>query len=359
MGVRPRIPVAVLGATGTVGQRFITLLAEHPWFEIRALTASDRSTGKHYKDAVQWMQESPLPSEVASMVLLPTQPDSADGCRLAFSALASSVATEAEIALASAGILVVSNAGSHRMDPDVPLVVPEVNPDHLELATLQKFDRGAILTNPNCSTIGLVLPLKPLDDLFGVEAVHVVTMQALSGAGMPGVPGMRSLDNVVPWIPREEEKVEQETCKILGRLTDTGIDAAPVRVSAACNRVPVLDGHLACVSVSLRKTPPRAELEAAWRSFRGEPQTLALPTAPPLPVIVLEGDDVPQPRLHRGLGGGMAASVGRLRSCPLLDFRFVTLSHNTLRGAAGGALLLAELAVRKGIAGVIGADPRA
>jgi len=347
--MKERIPVAVLGATGSVGQRFVSLLAEHPWFELRAVTASGRSAGALYRDAASWMQAGAMPEAVASLPVGETEPGAAAGCRLAFSALDSSAAGDAEVAFANAGMLVVSNSKNHRMDADVPLVVPEVNGDHLPLASAQKYGKGAILTNPNCSTIGLVMALKPLQDAFGVEAAHVVTMQALSGAGIPGVAGMQAVDNVIPFIPGEEDKLESETRKILGRLEGSRIVAADVAVSAACNRVPVIDGHTECVSVRLRGRASAADIIAAWRSFEGEPQRLALPSAPRPAIHVLEADDAPQPRLHRDLGNGMASSVGRLRPCPLFDWKFVTLSHNTLRGAAGGSILLAELAVKRGL----------
>jgi len=342
-----RIPVAVLGATGSVGQRFVSLLAEHPWFEVAALAASERSAGKPYAEAVEWMQASPLPAEIAAMPVGAPTPEGVDGCPLVFSALDAAVAGPAEAELARAGRVVVSNAKSHRMDPDVPLLVPEVNADHLELARRQAGP-GLVLTNPNCSTIGLTLALKPLADAFGVDAVHVVTMQALSGAGLPGVPGLRAVDNVVPFIGGEEEKMESETRKILGRFTGEAIEPATLAVSAACNRVAVIDGHLECVSVKLSRRASADELRSAWTGFAGEPQRLGLPSAPTPPVHWLAGPDAPQPRLHRDLGRGMAVSVGRLRPCPVLDWKFVTLSHNTVRGAAGGALLVAELAVEKG-----------
>lgn len=343
------VPVAILGATGSVGQRFVQLLASHPWFEIRAVTASERSAGKPYAETVRWMQTAPLPAKVAGLELRPTEPASADGCRIVFSALDAAVAGPLEEAFAAASHLVVSNAKSHRMDRDVPLLVPEVNADHLELARHQRFGRGALLTNPNCSTIGLVLALKPLVAAFGVERVHVVSMQALSGAGVPGVPAMSSLDNLIPYISGEEEKIETETRKILGRVAGGEIEYLDVAISATCNRVPVTDGHTLCVSVALRAPAEPADLLAAWESFRGEPQLLGLPLAPARPVHVLDAPDAPQPRLHRDLEHGMAASVGRLRRCPLFDYKFVTLSHNTLRGAAGGAVLVAELALARGL----------
>jgi len=342
-----RIPVAVLGATGSVGQRFVALLADHPWFELAAVTASDRSAGKRYIDAVEWVLETPPPEAAARLTVRPTQPDL--GLPLVFSALDAAVAGEAETAFAAAGAVVVSNARSHRMDPDVPLVVPEVNPDHVELARRQAFTGGAILTNPNCSTIGLVLALKPLADAFGLRRVAVTTLQALSGAGLPGVPSMRAVDNVVPFIGGEEDKLEREPLKILGRLGPGGVTPAEVVLSAQCTRVAVLDGHTECVSVETVEPADPAAAVAAWRAFEAEPQRLGLPSAPKPPVLVAEPEDRPQPRLDRGAGGGMAVTVGRVRPCPVLGLKFVALSHNTVRGAAGGSILLAELAVARGL----------
>ena len=342
-----KIPVAVLGATGSVGQRFVSLLTDHPWFEIAALTASERSAGKPYGEAVRWMQEAPLPPEVAEMEVLPTVPPLP--CRLVFSALDANAADTAEGELATSGCFVVSNARSHRMDPDVPLMVPEVNPDHLDMLQIQDRGEGAILTNPNCSTIGLVLALKPLADAFGLDKVHVVTLQALSGAGVPGVPSLSALDNVVPFISGEEDKMESETCKILGHWNGREVEPAEVRVSAHCNRVAVIDGHTECVSLSLRRKAELDEVREALAGFRGLPQELGLPSAPSRPVEVTDQVDRPQPRLDRGRGDGMAVTVGRLRPCNLFDFKFVALSHNTLRGAAGGSILVAELAIARGV----------
>jgi len=347
-----KIPVAVLGATGSVGQRFVSLLAEHPWFEIAALTGSERSAGRPYSEAVRWMQEDPLPPAAAGLEVVPTAPGLP--ARLVFSALGGGIAGPLESALAEAGHIVVSNAGSHRMDPDVPLVVPEVNPDHTALIRSQRFaggdaaSRGAILTNPNCSTIGLVMALKPLFDRFGLERVSVVTLQAASGAGIPGVPSMALLDNVVPFIPGEEEKIPAETRKILGQPT--------LQLSAQANRVPVIDGHTLCISVELTSMPRKDDrldverLAKTFASFRSE-AVRGLPSAPVAPVVVTGRREGPQPRLDRNRGRGMAVTVGRIRECPVLGVRFVALVHNTLRGAAGGALLLAELAVAQGILG--------
>ncbi len=345
-----RLPVAVLGATGSVGQRFVQILANHPWFEVMALTASERSAGKPYAERVDWVQSTPIPRQVRNLELRPTDPSAAVGCRVAFSALDASAAGPAEQAFAEAGMLVASNAKSHRMDPDVPLLVPEVNADHLAMVRQQRFTGGgAILTNPNCSTIGLVLALKPLDAAFGVEKVHVVSMQALSGAGLPGVPSVKVLDNLVPYIGGEEDKIETETRKILGRVTDGAFEDRDLAISATCNRVPVIDGHTLCVSVGLKEKAAPEDLKEAWVEFAGQPQLLNLPLAPAQPVHYLEAPDAPQPRAHRDLERGMAASVGRLRPCPLLDYKFVTLSHNTVRGAAGGSVLVAETAIARGL----------
>ncbi|MEM1201656.1 MAG: aspartate-semialdehyde dehydrogenase [Acidobacteriota bacterium] len=346
----PRIPVAVLGATGSVGQRFVSLLHRHPWFRIAELTASERSAGKPYGEAARWMQAEPLPEEVAEMPVVSTDPKTRPlGSKLLFSGLDSRAADRVETPYAAAGHFVVSNAKSHRMDPDVPLVVPEVNPDHLGLLDAQRYaDGGGIVTNPNCSTIGLVMALKPLVDAFGVEAVHVVSLQAVSGAGIPGVPSMAALDNIVPFIGGEEDKLENETGKILGRLVGHGIEHAAVAVSAQCTRVPVIDGHTLCVSLRPGRDASLEEIGDALASFTAEPQRRGLPTAPERPIHVLDQADRPQPRLDRDRDGGMAAVVGRLRPCPLLGVKFVTLSHNTLRGAAGGSILLAELALAQG-----------
>ena len=349
-----RIPVAVLGATGSVGQRFVSLLLHHPWFRLAELTASERSAGRPYGDAAHWLQSEELPDEVARIEVLSTDPANAPlESRLVFSALDSSAAEQVEAAYAQAGHYVVSNAKTHRMDPDVPLLVPEVNATHLGLLEHQSAHApGALLTNPNCSTIGLVLTLAPLHAAFGVEQVHVVTMQAVSGAGLPGVPSMQMIDNIVPHIGGEEDKLETETQKILGTLKGTGIDPAPIRVSAQCTRVPVIDGHTLAVSVKLGRklggSPTLDQVRDALAGFRAAPQELGLPSAPDRPVRVLDEADRPQPRLDRDAEKGMAATVGRLRPCPLFDFKYVTLSHNTLRGAAGGSILVAEQALAEG-----------
>jgi len=340
------IPVGVLGATGSVGQRMVGLLEGHPWFRVAYVTGSERSRGLPYREAARWAQSRPIPPGVADMEVRATR--ATDEAPLVLSALDAAVAGPVETAFAQAGALVVSNARNHRMDPAVPLVVPEVNPDHLELLDVQPTRPGGIVTNPNCSTIGLALTLAPLHRSFGVRWLHVVTLQAVSGAGIPGVSSMEILDNVIPFIGGEEEKMERETRKILGTLGEEGLEPASLQVSAQCNRVPVIDGHLACVSVELEDEPEPEEAARVMADFRGRPQGLALPSAPRRPLHVLEAEDAPQPRLHRELEGGMAVPVGRVRDCPLFSLRYVLLSHNTLRGAAGGALLTAELAVAEG-----------
>ncbi len=342
-----KIPVAILGATGSVGQKFITLLADHPWFEITALAASDRSAGKPYHQAANWFLPNPIPAKVRDMVVQPCEPGLE--AKLAFSGLDSSVAGTAELAFAKAGFTVVSNAKNHRMGTNIPLVIPEVNSDHIDLVKSQEFENGMIITNPNCSVIGLVMALKPLYDAFGLEAVNAVTMQALSGAGYPGVSSLDIIDNVVPYIADEEDKVEEEPQKLLGNLAGDHIESADFKVSAFCHRVAVTDGHLEAVSVKLARPAAEADLIAAWQEFRGANPVPELPSAPEQPIQYFDNPYYPQPRLHRNLGYGMTTSVGRLRECPLLDYKFSVLSHNTVRGAAGCAILNAELAVAKGL----------
>ncbi len=346
---------AVLGATGTVGQRFVTLLAEHPWFELTALAASERSAGKLYRDAVTWIQTRPIDDAVAAMPVQTIDELTDGNFDIVFSALDAGVARDIEPRFARR-CLVVTNASAHRMDADVPLLVPEVNPDHLSLLSPPEggpaLPEGralptGIVANPNCSTIGLVLALKPLADAFGFERISVVTLQAVSGAGLPGISSYQILDNVIPWISSEEEKLEIEAGKILGRVHGGTIEPAEVAVSAQCNRVPVVDGHTLCISVDLKGEPEMEDVREAWRTFRAEPQERGLPSAPARPTVYLGDDEPPQARVHRDLGQGMTTSIGRLRECPILGYRFVALSHNTLRGAAGGALLGAELAVAR------------
>lgn len=342
-----KIPVAVLGATGSVGQKFIQLLADHPWFEIAFLGASERSAGKSYKDAVNWFMTSPIPDHVAEMTVQSCEPNF-EG-KIVFSGLDASVAGEIEENFARAGYIVISNSKNHRYDPDVPLLIPEVNSDHLALIERQNYGEGMIVTNPNCSTVALSLALKPLHDAFTVESVHVVTLQALSGAGYPGVSSLDVIDNVIPFIGGEEEKMEKEPLKIFGRYENGKIEPSTIRVSAQCNRVPVVDGHMECVSVKLKKQTSCDEIISVWNNFSAEPQALDLPFAPKRPIHYFADDRFPQPKLHRNLEGGMALSVGRLQECPLFDFKFVLLGHNTIRGAAGGAILNAELMIKKNL----------
>lgn len=342
-----KIPVAILGATGSVGQSFITLLMEHPWFEIKALAASERSAGKRYRDAVNWTQNVPIPHLIGDMIIQEASPPL--DVRIAFSGLDSSVAGEIETAFAKSGVIVISNSRNHRLDDDVPLLIPEVNPDHLQLLFLQQYGKGKIVTNPNCSTIGLALAVKPLLDRFGLEAIHVVTFQAISGAGYPGVASLDILDNVIPFISGEEKKIETEPLKILGTFQGKRIDFAKIDISAQCNRVPVSDGHLECVSLKFVSKPSLEEIRQAWLDFAPETEKLGLPLAPKKAIHYWDQEHFPQPKLHRHIDKGMAVSVGRLRKCPLFDCKFALLSHNTLRGAAGGAILAGELMVKKGL----------
>jgi aspartate-semialdehyde dehydrogenase len=353
--VRERIPTAVLGATGSVGQRMISLLADHPWFVLVEAAASERSAGRLYGDTVRWFQNTPIPPSAGGLEILPIDADLK--APLVLSALDSDVAGEVEERYARAGHLVVSNAKNHRMRGDVPLLIPEVNPDHLELVASQPYGGGAIVTNPNCSTIGLVLALKPLHDAFGIDTVNVVTMQAISGAGYPGVSSLEIVDNLVPFIGGEEEKLETETRKILGRLEGGGITDAEITVSAQCNRVAVIDGHTECVSVKLHNPATLDEIIEVWEGFRAAPQWLHLPSAPSQPIHYNPADAAPQPRLHRDAEAGMAITIGRLRPCALFDYKFVCLSHNTIRGAAGGSLLAAEMAVSKRVVPSIAPPP--
>lgn len=335
-----KIPVAVLGATGSVGQKFIELLQHHPWFELSEVAASERSAGKKYKDAVNWVLASSLPENIGNMIVQDCKPTLKS--RIVFSGLDASVAGEIEDDFANNGYYVISNSRNHRFDKDVPLLIPEINSDHLELVKIQNR-KGAIVTNPNCSTIGMVMALKPILDNFGLEAVNVVTMQALSGAGYPGVASLDIIDNVVPFIGGEEKKMETEPLKILGRLNGGSIDNLDLKISAQCNRVAVLDGHLETVQVKLKQKASAEDIKKVWREFSAVPQKLNLPMAPVKPVHYFEEEKFPQPKLHRNIDKAMAVSVGRLRECPLFDYKFVVLSHNTVRGAAGGAILNAEL----------------
>lgn len=339
-----RMPVAVLGATGTVGQKFVRLLANHPWFEVTALAASAASAGRPYGEVVRWREATPLPDHLAGMVVQPCTPGL--GATVAFSALDAEVAQDIEQAFAKAGVTVITNTRIHRMDPDVPLVVPEVNAAHTQLLDLQRTRRGwkgAILANPNCSTAALALALAPLAQAFGLERVFVATMQAISGAGYPGLPSLDILGNVIPHIGGEEEKMERETRKLLGAIGADGVAAAGFAISAHCNRVPVVDGHLEVVSASFTRTPTPEEAIDVLRRFRGPGLVPTLPSSPERPIEVDLRPDRPQTRLDVDRGNGMTVTVGRVRPCNLLDLRFALLGHNTVRGAAGAAVQIAEL----------------
>ena len=341
-----RIKVGVLGATGIVGERIVALLADHPWFTVAALGGSERAAGRRYGDLLP-----AAPPGAADLVVQPLTPRAFAGCRLVFSALPADVAAEVEPAFAAAGYGVVSNASSFRMAADVPLLIPEVNADHLGLIPRQQAARGwsgFLVTNPNCSTIHLTLALAPLHRAFGLAAVSVTTLQALSGAGRHGVAALSIIDNVVPYIGGEEDKLEREPQKLLGRLAGDAIAPAGFPVSAQCTRVATTNGHLEMVSVRLDRPASAEELAATWTAW----QPLAgrnLPSAPAHPVLVRDEPDRPQPRLDRDTAGGMASVVGRLRPCPIFDYKFAVLGHNLVRGAAGGVILIAELIVAEGL----------
>ncbi|MEW6207771.1 MAG: aspartate-semialdehyde dehydrogenase [Acidobacteriota bacterium] len=344
-----KIPVGVLGATGAVGQKFIKLLENHPWFELTELAASDRSEGKPYKEAVTWRQYTPIPDRLKDSEVKPCVPvlDS----RIVFSGLDASVAGDIEENFARAGYIVLSNSRNHRMDEDVPLLVPEINAHHLAMIEVQRKRRdwsGAIVTNPNCSTIGLVMALAPIDRAFGVKRTVVATLQALSGAGYPGLSAIDMLGNVIPFIGGEEEKIESEPLKIMGSFDGDRFQFADFKISAHTNRVFVEDGHMICASVELEKKASPDEVADVLARFSSLPQELKLPSAPAHPVIVTDERDRPQPRFDRDAGEGMSAVVGRIRPCTVFDIRFVVLSHNTIRGAAGAAILNAELMLAQG-----------
>lgn len=349
-----KLPVAILGATGAVGQRFVQLLADHPWFEIAALTGSDRSIGKPYGEVARWILNDPIPDAIAKLVVQPT--DTVADVPIAFSALPAENALESEPQWAAGGVTVCSNASAFRMDPLVPLLIPEVNPEHIGLIERQQRERnwrGAIVTNPNCSTITIVMALKPLHDAYGVRRFFTTTLQAISGAGYPGVASLDILDNIVPNIANggEEAKIESEPLKLLGRLADGAIHHAEIGISAQVTRVPVIDGHTATVAVELDAKATPGEVITTLSEFRAPPVVRELPSAPARPIVVRSEADRPQPRRDRDLYGGMGTTVGRVRPCNLLDLRFVVLSHNTIRGAAGGAILNAELLVAEGVVG--------
>ena len=346
----PKMKVGVLGATGAVGQRFIQLLEGHPWFTVTALAASERSAGKPYAEAANWRLNSPIPSELAGLTVQACEPNL--DCRVVFSGLDSSVAGPIEEAFAAAGYAVISNSKNHRMDEDVPLLIPEVNAGHTAVIPSQRrrrgYNSGFIVTNPNCTTVGLTMALKPLVDRFGVSKVAVTTMQALSGAGYPGVSSMDILDNVMPYIKEEEEKMEREPLKLLGGCDGIQFTPLSMTISAQCNRVHVIDGHMECISVQLASAADVDQVKEAFRSFTAEPQQLELPFAPRQPILLRDEADRPQPRYDRDAEKGMAVTVGRVRPCGILDFKFLALVHNTIRGAAGAAILNAELLKKQG-----------
>lgn len=351
----PKIKVGILGATGAVGQRFVQMLAGHPWFELTALCASERSAGKRYADACVWNLRGGMPEHLRDVALEYGEPGI--DCKVLFSALPPSVAGEIEEKFAAAGYVVCSNARSHRYDPDVPLLIPEVNPEHLGLIDIQKRKRGwqgFIATNPNCSTTHLVSALHPLHVHFGVKKVFVVTMQAVSGAGYRGVSSMEILDNVVPYIGGEEEKMEEkEPQKLLGVFDGQEVRFADIVISAHCNRVPVRNGHLEAISIEFERKPELNEILQTWQEYQPLAQKLNLPSAPQPAIIYSPACDRPQPRLDRlaGTVPGMATVIGRLRPDSLLHYKFLVLGHNTIRGAAGGSLLNAELIVSQGYLG--------
>ena len=349
MAKTAKIPVGILGATGMVGQRFIQLLERHPWFEVAWVAASERSFGKTYEEAAKWKMKTPIPNRVASMKLSAAEPKGAP--KVIFAALDADIAREMEPAFADAGCAVISNSSAFRMHPQVPLVIPEINPDHLKLIDLQSWRKqsgGFMVTNSNCSVMGLAIALAPLQKAFGIESVFVVTMQAVSGAGYPGVASMDILGNVVPYIKNEEEKMQEEAGKLLGKLKGREVIPAEFAISAHCNRVAVEDGHTESISIKLKKRATPEKIIAAWREFRGLAQELMLPFAPVEPIFYDERPDRPQPRLDIERGHGMTVSCGRLRPCSILDWKFTMLSHNTIRGAAGAALLNAELLKARG-----------
>jgi aspartate-semialdehyde dehydrogenase len=345
----PKIPVCILGATGTVGQKFVRLLSDHPWFEVAAVAASSSSAGRRYGDVVRWREPMELSPRIADLTIQDCAPPLPGA--IAFSALDAEAAGPIEQAFARGGAFVVSNTRTHRMEPDVPLLIPEANADHVVLIDRQRKERGwsgAILANPNCSTAALALARAPVHPAFGVEKLFVSTMQAVSGAGYPGVPSLDVLGNVIPHIGGEEEKIERETRKILGTLGPAGVEPASFPVSAHTNRVAVVDGHLVTVSVGFSRRVSPEEAVGALREFRGSPCVAGLPSSPNPPVEVDPRADRPQPRLDLERGRGMAVTVGRVRPCPILDLRMVILGHNTIRGAAGQAVQIAELLVADG-----------
>lgn len=354
MQAQQRLAVAVLGATGMVGQRFIELLQGHPWFELVALAASERHGGRPYAEVARWrLPGSEMPTSVAALPVVACRPEALPAVKIVFSALPAEAAGEIEADFARAGVAVFSNAKSYRMAPDVPLIVPEVNAGHATAIVQQRKLRGwpgCIVTKANCVATPLVLALKPLQEAFGVRRVMVTTLQAISGAGYPGLPSYDMLDNAIPYIAGEEDKMEVETRKMLGTWEEgQGFTDAPIVVSAQCNRVATREGHLECVSVELEHDVRPQEILAAWQDYASEPRRLQLPSAPESPLVYRDEPDRPQVLRDRDAGRGMVVTIGRLRRCPILSYKFVLLGHNTIRGAAGGSILNAELCVRKGL----------
>jgi len=347
--VSGRIPVTILGATGTVGQKFVRLLADHPWFEVAAVAASSGSAGRTYNEATRWREPAAIPSAVGRLPVMECAPPTAG--KIVFSAVDAEVAGPIEQAFARSGAIVVTNTRTHRLDPDIPLLIPEVNEDHLRLVECQRESRGwsgAILANPNCSTAVLALALAPLHRAFTIERLFVSTMQSVSGAGYPGVASLDIVGNVIPFIGGEEEKIEQESRKILGTLAAGAVEPSVFSLSVHANRVAVLEGHMAAVSVEFQRRVSPSEAEDAMRAFRGSPRVAGLPSSPTPPIEVDTRNDRPQPRLDVERGGGMAVTVGRVRPCPVLDLRMMVLGHNTVRGAAGQGVQIAELLVAEG-----------
>lgn len=350
----PEFKAGVLGATGAVGQKFIRLLQNHPWFTITALGASERSAGKSYREAANWVEDTPMPEPVKELQVRACKSDDFSDVDFVFSGLDSSVATEIEGEFARAGIPVISNAKNYRTDPTVPLLIPEVNPDHLDLIHQQSFtddNSGWIVTNPNCVVVPLVTTLKPLVDAFGVNAVILTSMQAISGAGYPGVPSLDILGNVIPYIGDEESKIHEEPMKLLAELKDGKLVEPQIPVQATATRVPVINGHLLSVTVGFEKSADAAEAEKVMREWKSPIAGLGLPSAPGRPIHVHEDERYPQPRLHADSEGGMQTAVGRIRNANVLDITYIAMAHNTVRGAAGGAILNAELLVKKGFIG--------
>lgn len=344
---RRRVPVGVLGATGSVGQKLLTLIDKHRWFQVTALAASEKSQGKKYKDAVQWREPVQISEDIANLEVQAPEPNLP--CKIVFSCLDGAIAGEIEQKFAQNGYTVISCARAHRMDPTVPLFIPEVNIQHLELLKEQKFpNKGMIIAKPNCAVIGLMLALRPLQLEFGIEAINVVTMQSISGAGFPGVPSMAISDNIIPYIANEEDRLSEEPAKIFGTINNGSIEPYPMKISATCTRVPVTEGHLEVVSVKLKEKATLEQVKRAFKEFSSPIDDLRLPSAPSKAIYYFEEDDLPQPKLQRDLERGMAVAIGRLRPDSILDYKFVCLSHNTVRGAGGGAILIAELLVNNG-----------